>query len=129
MFKWLRVLEPTGVVTKPIDTFCMTIYFQMSGQHCQPPVPGQGCASVLQVALSAVSLLLDRDRVLAREGGGVRGPGGEGGGQPGLATEGVQQRRVQELRQSQGGGLRVSDEQETCVRRQETDVRWICAEK
>ena len=54
----------------------------MSGQHRQPPAPGQGGACVLQAALSALSLLLDRDRVLAREGGGARGPGGEGGALP-----------------------------------------------
>ena len=104
--------------------FIITFYNQMSGQHRQPPVPGQGCPGVLQVALGPLSLLLNRDRVLAGAGAG-----GEGGGQPGLAAEGVQQGRVQTLRQRQGGGLRVSDEQETCVRRQEDDVRWIRAEK
>ena len=101
----------------------------MSGQHRQPPVPGQGVAGVLQAALGPLAVLLHRDRVLTGAGGGARSAGDQGGGQPGLAAEGVQQGRVQTLRQRQGGGLRVSDEQETCVRRQENDVRWIRAEK
>ena len=93
----------------------ITFYNQMSGQHRQPPAPGQGGSGVLQAALRPLAVLLHRDRVLARAGGGARDPGGQGGGQPRLAAEGVQQGRVQELRQRQGGGLRVSNEKEICV--------------
>ena len=109
---------------KTIDTFFIICINQMSGQYHQPPAPGQGVPGVLQAALGPLALLLDRDGVLAGAGAGS-----EGGDQSGLAAEGVQQGRVQTLRQRQGGGLRVSDEQETCVRRQENDVRWIRTEK
>ena len=67
----------------------------MSGQHQQPEVQDQDWSSHLRPALRAVCVKRVHG-LLAREDD--IGPGAEGGGQPGLAAEAVQQGAVQALR-------------------------------
>ena len=75
----------------------------MPGQHFQPPAPSQDPTRVVQASLRVVSVVLLRgDRRLVTGEGGQQEVGPQGGGQSDLATEGLQQDRVQAVRQCQG---------------------------